>query len=106
MGNPYRLYTDVLLEYFARSGNPEAINVYWLAGIDPDSPIDRSGTDETNTTDYGIANYVDCSVYNPTTMEAQVWNLNTCHDMFFGNVTQYHDGSADFGKEGSHGPQQ
>lgn len=82
--NMYNKYTDVLLEYFARSGNPQAINVYWMAGVDPDEPIDRSGTDDTNSTDYGVANYVDCSVYDPTTMEAQVWNLQTCQGKLLG----------------------
>ncbi|CAB9508308.1 dispatched homolog 3 [Seminavis robusta] len=104
--NVYSQYTDILLKYFARSGNPQAINSYWISGINPDEPIDRTGTSDTNTTDYGRANYVDCSTYNPTTPEAQVWALKTCQDMFWGNVTEFHGASTDFGIEGKYGPRQ
>ena len=76
--NVYSQFTDVLLEHFARSGNPRAIKVHWVSGINPDDPIDRTGTSETNGTDHGSANYVDCSVYDPATPEAQVWSLLTC----------------------------
>ena len=102
-GNNYKEYTDVLLGYFQKSGNPAATRVRWVSGIDPDKPIDRSGTDETNLTDYGAAVYLSCESFNPTTPAAQVWSLQTCHDMFFSNVTGYHTGSDDFGPDGSNG---
>ncbi|CAB9512861.1 dispatched homolog 3 [Seminavis robusta] len=102
--NNYVQYSDVLLENFARAGNPTAIQVYWVSGINPDEPIDRTGTVDTNTTDYGVSNYVDCNAYDPSTPAAQVWGLQTCHDMFFGNVTEYHGGNADFVQDGAKGP--
>eukprot|EP00977_Amphora_coffeiformis_P009253 scaffold2102_cov161-Amphora_coffeaeformis.AAC.37 len=102
-GNNYMEYTDVLLDYFQKSDNPAATRVRWVSGIDPDRPIDRSGTDDTNLTDYGAATYLSCENFNPTTPEAQVWSLKTCHDMFFANVTEYHEGSDDFGPDGSNG---
>ena len=113
--NNYKVYRDVVLKYFQRAGNPSAIQVRWVSGIDPDYPIDREGTDSTNLTDYGIPQFLDCNEYDPTTPAAQVWSLNTCHDLFFGNVTAYHettdanDGGATtdddvFGPDGSNGP--
>ena len=101
----YFQYSDILVDYFARAGNPELIEVRWVGGINPDTPIDREGTDETNATDYGTAIYVDCDTWNPTTAEAQVWNLQTCQDTFFGNVTELHGDSDDFLPEGQFGPQ-
>lgn len=95
--NNYVQYADVLLEHYARAGNPTAIKVYWVSGVDPDDPIDRSGTTDTNTSDYGESNYVGCRAYDPTTAQAQVWALQTCHDLFFGNVTAYHDDEGDYG---------
>lgn len=78
----YFQYSDILIDYFARAGNPQLIEVRWVGGINPDTPIDRDGTDETNITDYGTAIYVDCDTWNPTTAEAQVWNLQTCQGKF------------------------
>eukprot|EP00549_Striatella_unipunctata_P025511 CAMPEP_0118725018 /NCGR_PEP_ID=MMETSP0800-20121206/32911_1 /TAXON_ID=210618 ORGANISM="Striatella unipunctata, Strain CCMP2910" /NCGR_SAMPLE_ID=MMETSP0800 /ASSEMBLY_ACC=CAM_ASM_000638 /LENGTH=846 /DNA_ID=CAMNT_0006633679 /DNA_START=84 /DNA_END=2624 /DNA_ORIENTATION=+ len=106
--NNYVQEQKVLLKYFARAENPRNIEVHWISGIDPDDPIDRSGTDDTNTTDYGTTNFVDCSSYDPTTSEAQVYSLNTCHDMYFGNVTGFHGNSDsledEFGVDGKYGP--
>lgn len=47
-GNNYLEYTDIMIDYFARAGNPRNIEVRWVSGIDPESPIDRSGTVETD----------------------------------------------------------
>lgn len=96
------------MEYFARAGNPRAIEVRWVSGINPDDPIDRAGTDDTNTTDYGSVNYLDCSTFDPTTPLAQVWSLQTCHDMFFSNQTDYHvsNDPSQFGLTGIYGSQQ
>ena len=102
-GNNYLEYTDVLLDYFQKSDNPAATRVRWVSGIDPDRPIDRSGTDDTNVTDYGAPQYLGCESFNPTTPAAQVWSLQTCHDVFFSNVTEYHGGSNDFGPDGRNG---
>jgi hypothetical protein len=103
-GNNYKEYPQVLLDYFARAGNPRAIEVRWVSGIDPDDPIDRSGTDDTNATDFGQPNFLDCSTFDPTTPAAQVWSLQTCHDIFFGNVTDYHGDDPSFGPDGINGP--
>jgi len=103
-GNNYKEYTSVLLDYFQSAGNPMAIGVRWLSGVDPDDPIDRTGTDLTDSEDYGTTNYADCSTFDMRSPEAQVWNLQTCHDMFFGNVTDYHGDSVDFGVDGEFGP--
>ena len=92
------------VEYFARAGNPSAIEVYWVSGIDPDDPIDRSGTEPTDLDDYGVSNYLDCSTYDPTLVTSQVWSLLTCQDLFFGNVTEYHGGDDSFGLDGLNGP--
>lgn len=88
--NNYYQYNDVLLDHFARAGNPLALKVHWVSGINPDDPIDRSGTSDTNTTDYGVAKHIDCDIFDLTPQAAQVWSLNTCHDMWFSNVTAYH----------------
>lgn len=102
--NNYVQYTDVLLEHYARAGNPTAIKVYWMSGIDPTEPIDRRGTTDTNTSDYGVSNYLDCDSYDPSTAAAQVWSLETCHDLFFGNVTTLNGDPALFGESGPNGP--
>lgn len=47
-GNNYKEYTDILIDYFARAGNPRNIEVRWVSGIDIEDPIDRSGTRETD----------------------------------------------------------
>ena len=88
--NNYVRYQEVVVDNFARAGNPYALKVLWVSGLNPDDPIDRSGTSRTNTTDYGTPNHVDCSKYDPASPDAIVWGLNTCHDMFFSNVTAYH----------------
>ena len=102
--NNYRKFGDILLDYFGRVDNPTAIRVHMVSGINPDNPIDRSGTDDTDTTDFGTPNFVGCDVFNPTTPQAQVWSLLTCHDMFFGNVTEYHGDRTDMGLDGRIGP--
>lgn len=104
-GNNYKEYPEKLLQYFARAGNPRAIEVRWVSGIDPDVPLDRTGTDDTNVTDYGEPQFLDCSTYNPATPAAQVWSLQTCHDVFFGNVSDFHgDETQSFGSSGIYGP--
>jgi len=103
-GNNYKEYPDIIIDYFARAGNPRDIEVRWVSGIDIDNPVDRSGTDRTDIEDYGKANYADCASYNPTTPAAQVWSLESCHDLFFGNVTQFHDGDMSFSLDGLNGP--
>lgn len=47
-GNNYKEYTDIMIDYFARAGNPRNIEVRWVSGIDVENPIDRSGTQETD----------------------------------------------------------
>jgi len=103
-GNNYKEFNDIMIDYFARAGNPRNIEVRWVSGIDVDNPIDRSGTEESDIDDYGKANYVGCETYNPTTPAAQVWSLQTCHDLFFGNMTDFHDGDFSFSLDGSNGP--
>lgn len=102
--NNYVVIDGVIIDHFARTGNPRAIEVHWISGIEPSDPLDLDGVNEYNTTDFGKTVYSDCAGFNPAPTASQVWLLNTCHDAFFGNVTAYHDGDASFGANGTRGP--
>ena len=96
----------MLLENFVRGDSPSLIRVKGVSGIDPNSPLDRAGTDDTNLTDVGLPRYADCSTFDPSTPAAQVWGLRVCHDVFFGNssATLGMD-AALYGPVGAYGPQ-
>eukprot|EP00039_Didymoeca_costata_P004170 m.71768 g.71768 ORF g.71768 m.71768 type:complete len:1159 (+) comp12276_c0_seq1:222-3698(+) len=102
--NNYRKEREILLGYFQRTDNPTAITIQWQQGIDPVYIIDRSGVNPTNVTDYGKTRYASCDKFDPQHKQSQVWLLNTCHDAFFGNVSQYHGGFGIYAN-GTHGPE-
>ena len=89
-GNNYYEVNNVLLQNFVRTESPTAAQLFLASGIDRIDPIDRAGTEDTDSSFRGKPNYVGCDQFDPTPPAAQVWLLNLCHDVFFGNVTQYH----------------
>mmetsp|Transcript_7171 Transcript_7171/g.18574 ORF Transcript_7171/g.18574 Transcript_7171/m.18574 type:complete len:1510 (-) Transcript_7171:264-4793(-) len=52
-------YRPTLVDYFARGASLNSISMKLVFGINPDNPIDRTGTRDTNATDYGVVQFDD-----------------------------------------------
>eukprot|EP00736_Rhodelphis_marinus_P002947 Rmarinus@m.23908 len=96
--NNYQKYGDKLRENYNRAENPEQIVVNLQHGIRRDSPIDRSGTDETLADDIGEANYcTDPYIFHDLGATSQMAFVDLClsawgDDLIYGEIpggTQY-----------------
>eukprot|EP00736_Rhodelphis_marinus_P004407 Rmarinus@m.19793 len=84
--NNYHMYSDVLDDHFSRQDNPMLITVRLVTGINPDDPIDRSGTDVTDIDDQGKVNYALPTTYDATTPASQLYALDLCISAIGGSV--------------------
>eukprot|EP00736_Rhodelphis_marinus_P004406 Rmarinus@m.19792 len=84
--NNYQKYPDVLDDHFSRQDNPLLITVRLVTGINPDDPIDRSGTDPTDIDDQGKVNYALPTTFDVTTPASQLYALDLCLSAIGGSV--------------------